>query len=116
MDPRVVVLSEPSGLFFTGPDTPEPWLDDSRHAMRFTSPGDAWLYAKDLARAQAEFLQGDPIRLELYDRDTNEASHLVSTDAVYPVLRGQWKRTLAEPLPHWIFRTPRKAPRRRARA
>ncbi len=111
MDNRIIVLSEKSGLFFVGPDAPEPWLEDARQAMRFSSAPEAWRYAKDLELSQAERLQGDPLELALYDPDANQTSHLVSTDADYPVLRAQWRQAPWGSPCHWISRAPRK-PRR----
>jgi hypothetical protein len=48
MDSREIVLSEPSGLFFVGPDAPDPWLDDPRQALRFSSASEAWRSVQDL--------------------------------------------------------------------
>ncbi len=99
MDSRVIVLSEQSGLFFVGPDAPEPWLADPRQAMRFASGSQAWRYAKGLEQSQSEFLEGHPVELETYDPVANEAARVVSTDATYPVLRARWRQALGEPVP-----------------
>ncbi len=106
---RGIVLREKSGLFFVGPDAPEPWLDDARRAMRFSCASQAWHYAQDLEISQAELLQGNPLELALYDSDANQTSHLVSTDAEYPVLRAQWREVPGEPLPLDIPRAPQTA-------
>ncbi len=99
MESRVVVLSEPSGLFFVGPDAPDPWLDDPRQAMRFSSASQAWRYAKDLERSQSEFLEGHPVELETYDTVSQDTARVVSSADPYPVLKARWRRAFGEPLP-----------------
>ena len=106
MESRVVVLSEPSGLFFVGPDAPAPWLDDPRQAMRFSSASEAWRYAKDLAQTQSEFLEGSAVALETYDPVTHETSRVVTTDDVYAAMRSRWHQGFGEPLPLGIPNAP----------
>ncbi len=99
MDSRVIVLSEQSGLFFVGPDAPEPWLADSRQAMRFASGSQAWRYAKGLEQSQSEFLEGHPVELETYDTVSRDTARVVSSADPYPVLKARWRRAFGEPLP-----------------
>jgi|GEM_PF-3280903 len=99
MDKRAIVLRGKAGLYYAGPDAPQPWLEDVRQSMQFSATAPAWRYAKELERAQALFLQGNPIELETFDPQSNESSRLVATDTPYPVLAAYWRRALGEPLP-----------------
>lgn len=99
MDDGIFVLSEKSGRFFAGPDAPEPWRNDSREAMRFSTASGAWRYAKELQKAHGEFLQGGPISLQLYDPVTRKVTRLTDTDVPYYVLRPLWRDVLKTPLP-----------------
>ena len=95
MDEGIFVLSEKSGRFFAGPDAPEPWQNDSREAMQFSTASGAWRYAKELQKAHGALLQGGPISLQLYDPVTSKVTRLTDTDAPYYLLRPLWRSVLA---------------------